>query len=272
MAVFAPRADADGAVAPASAGAAAYRIRLHDSERAVLRVDFASPDRSALVTTLLEAFLIGADGDPLDTIELWNWPVSARHLALVRIAAAIDAIEALPVPLECPQPDCREQLEVPLAVGALIELHERHATHPTVALPTTLRCTRLRRPTGTDLQRWFAAAANAGAASDPTMLHDLVVEGEPPVDLAAAEAALESFDPLLAFSMEVMCPACRRPVDHPVDLEDLALTRLQRHQTRLLREFHRLARAYGWTEPQILAVPAARRAKYLELIAQEGRG
>ncbi|HEX2516118.1 MAG TPA: phage baseplate protein, partial [Chloroflexota bacterium] len=35
---------------------------------------------------------------------------------------------------------------------------------------------------------------------------------------------------------------------------------------RLLREVHTLARAYGWREAEILALPGRRRQTYLDLV------
>ncbi len=37
----------------------------------------------------------------------------------------------------------------------------------------------------------------------------------------------------------------------------------------MLREVHLLARAYGWSEPEILAVPLDRRTAYLLLLEEE---
>ena len=54
-----------------------------------------------------------------------------------------------------------------------------------------------------------------------------------------------------------------------VDLEALALRRLYARQDALLATVHRLASRYGWTESEVLAVPARRRARYLALIEEE---
>jgi hypothetical protein len=45
-------------------------------------------------------------------------------------------------------------------------------------------------------------------------------------------------------------------------------TELRAHARRLLREVDVLARAYGWTEPDVLALDERRRAAYLELAAE----
>ena len=43
---------------------------------------------------------------------------------------------------------------------------------------------------------------------------------------------------------------------------------LRAHAQRLLREVDMLARAYGWTEPEVLALDGARRVAYLELVRE----
>lgn len=265
MAAPAPRADAsDAAAAAPHPATAAFALRTTDWERTLLACDFASPDRPALVTALLLAFLTKPDGTSAEPVEVWNLAVSTRHLLLVRITAALDATDTFALRLRCPHDDCRELLEVPLSIAALNALHDEHAAQKTLALPGEgAAVSALRRPTGDDLRRWRAAGESI---ADHAMLRDLVLTGEAPIDPAPLTGALEAFDPLLAFTLSLTCPACGRSADHPVDLEALALARLQARQALLLREIHQLAGAYGWTESEILAVPAARRARYLELV------
>ena len=62
-------------------------------------------------------------------------------------------------------------------------------------------------------------------------------------------------------------PRLRQSRTAPVlDLLDCAWTVVEAHARRLLGEVHRLARAYGWREHDVLALGAARRAAYLELV------
>ncbi|HTB80757.1 MAG TPA: hypothetical protein VK717_07710 [Opitutaceae bacterium] len=265
MAAPAPRADAsDAAAAAPHSATAAFALRTTDWERTLLACDFASRDRPALVTALLLAFLTKPDGTPVEPVEVWNLPVSTRHLSLVRISTALDHTDTFALQLRCPHDDCRELLEVPLAIAALTALHDEHAAQKNLAMPGDGTATStLRRPTGDDLRRWRAAGESI---AHHAMLRDLVLAGETPADPDPLTEALEAFDPLLAFTLSLTCPSCGRSADHLVDLEALALARLQARQTLLLREIHRLAGAYGWTESEILAVPAARRVRYLELV------
>ena len=78
-------------------------------------------------------------------------------------------------------------------------------------------------------------------------------------------------DPLAEVLVDVACPACearvrRRPRRRRASSGRSCDARAQ----RLLREVDALARAYGWTEAEVLALDERRRAAYLEL-AREGR-
>ena len=46
---------------------------------------------------------------------------------------------------------------------------------------------------------------------------------------------------------------------------DVLWSELQSRAERLLLDVDALARAYGWTEPEILALSSTRRAAYLQL-------
>ena len=80
---------------------------------------------------------------------------------------------------------------------------------------------------------------------------------------AAAGAAMEELDPLPAFRLASRCPACGVEGDHPLELEPLLVARLERRQRALMREVHRLASRYGWTEREVMALPPYRRRVYL---------
>jgi len=62
------------------------------------------------------------------------------------------------------------------------------------------------------------------------------------------------------------CAACgaQRAVD--IDAALFLLDDISRTARRLLGEIHELARAYGWSQDSILAMSAARRSAYLELL------
>jgi hypothetical protein len=218
-----------------------------------LEIDFAHPDRPALVTALLAACM-----PPHDDAHWWACSVGERHralLALLRTTAAPSPAQ----PSTCPA--CGQRLEFELPIDALAA---GAADDTPVDVAVGERRLRMRRPTGRDLQAW-----QAHARTPPTraaMLQALLVEGElRPEDEDAAAQALAQADPLVDFAVQAACPHCGESAGHQVDLESMALATLADRQRAVLQEVHRLASRYGWTESQVLAVPPWRRAHYLRL-------
>ena len=84
--------------------------------------------------------------------------------------------------------------------------------------------------------------------------------------LTAIAAALSEHDPLVDFTVSCECPDCGQPADIAIDLEGVALGRLAAVRRALLVDVHVLASAYGWAEPEILAIPPQRRARYRAFI------
>jgi hypothetical protein len=114
------------------------------------------------------------------------------------------------------------------------------------------------------MARRLLTADNAGDKPDIAELGEGWVE--------SAGQALQALDPLVDFSLDTTCPHCGLENHFELDLEVLCLRRLHRAQWVLLETVHTLAKHYHWSEAQIFAVPAWRRAYYLNLIAQEAEG
>ncbi len=90
--------------------------------------------------------------------------------------------------------------------------------------------------------------------------------GELPDDSAAALAAqMAAHDPGAELLLGLNCPACGHDWQAPLDIAAFLWAELAAHARRLLREVAVLARAYGWSEADILALSAPRRQAYLEL-------
>jgi hypothetical protein len=95
-----------------------------------------------------------------------------------------------------------------------------------------------------------AAAARVWNTEDASVIGEL---------MAAA-------DPLSDVSLSFVCPACAHAFEESLDLAAHLWTEIDGRVRRLLLEVHQLATAYGWSESEILAVPAARRAVYLAMV------
>ena len=88
-----------------------------------------------------------------------------------------------------------------------------------------------------------------------------------PAELVAAlDAELARRDPLADLRLSINCAGCRHSFELVLDPAALYWAELAERARRLLFEVHRLARAYGWTESEILGIHPVRRAAYLELV------
>ena len=95
---------------------------------------------------------------------------------------------------------------------------------------------------------------------------DLLLTGPEPEDETAFQTLAEA-GPDFAASLLYKCMACGAENHFWFD----PLGWIANHLRGLLQEVHELARTYGWTEDQILALPQVRRKAYIRLIA-EGQG
>lgn len=134
---------------------------------------------------------------------------------------------------------------------------------------------RWRVPTAADLA---AVADERDAAS---ALLDRCAEAtidEHPVDIAEVpgaivdriESELAAADPLAEVSVGLACPECGTAFDADLDPVGFVWTEVETEARRVLVEVDVLARAYGWTEPEVLALPEARRRAYLDIIRETG--
>jgi hypothetical protein len=102
------------------------------------------------------------------------------------------------------------------------------------------------------------AARCLGRADEATLGDD---------DVRRIGEALLAADPLLDPEIGVVCPECGTDQAFGLDVAGFLWERVEARARRLMGEVHLLARAYGWSEREILALPAARRAAYLAMVA-----
>lgn len=95
---------------------------------------------------------------------------------------------------------------------------------------------------------------------------DVSVDNLPENVLQALSEAVIERDPLAEMEFALHCPACQQHWTTLFDIVSFFWTELDALAKRLLREVHTIASAYGWRESDILALSAARRQFYLELI------
>ncbi len=108
-----------------------------------------------------------------------------------------------------------------------------------------------------------ALIASLGLAATADADASVFTEG----DLAVIEEGLDQAAPDIGDRITAVCPHCRAETGAVID--PLAFTRPRTEE--VLRETHLIARAYGWREGAILALPSDRRRAYARLIAGEPR-
>jgi len=138
----------------------------------------------------------------------------------------------------------------------------------------------LRVPNGGDLEH-TAVARDDGQEPADALLARLVVDvatGDGgaadraawwPLLRGPLDEALARLDPQAQATVALACPDCGAVTDAVLDASTFVVPALV-HAPGLTDEVHRLARAYHWSEAEILALPVARRRRYLELVAADG--
>jgi hypothetical protein len=239
-----------------------------------LAVDFSAGNRPALVTTLIVC-CCDPSGRAADDLaqSAWNLALGARISRLLRIVELTTQEMALTITANCPQAACQRALELALPFARL-------AVYAGVAPANIVQFPRpdapplaLRLPTGRDQAAWqsqsYATQEEALAAIVGSLITGSSSAAEDIARLAPLAAAMEEADPLVAFSVNARCPHCAHDDDLPLDLEGICVQKLKMHQRAILRDVHDLATRYGWSEAEVLSVPASRRAQYRQLIAEE---
>ena len=223
-----------------------------------LGIDFAGPQLE-VVTSVLAA----CSNDSAEAAAL-RLTLAGRIGGLAPIIRNTDGDWPLPLVLRCAA--CAEAMQVELPLAAVTGMAAEAEAQPMLSLPRPGGGTvRLRRPTGDDQRRWrtrdYATESDAAWSVFASLL-----DGPADVDnaeLTALGEVMADADPLPCFHISTACPACSAAADAPVDLEAALLARLAQRQRSMLDEVHMLASRYGWTETEVLALPAFRRRAYL---------
>jgi hypothetical protein len=85
--------------------------------------------------------------------------------------------------------------------------------------------------------------------------------------VAAVGAALAEADQLADVQLPVSCETCGASWSGSFDIANYLWQEFDAWARRLLSEVHALALAYGWAEPDIVALSAHRRQHYLQLVS-----
>ena len=196
--------------------------------------------------------------------QLADAPIGRRDGALLELRRASFGphIEAA---TDCPR--CGERLALTLDLDALLQA-------PGSAESVEVDGATFRLPTSRDLatvaqEDDVAAAAHRLFALCRLPAGDPADAGEqnawPDDAVARVDAALAAADPQADICLALACEACGHRFDADFDIAALLWQDVEAAARRALLDVDALARVYGWSEQQILALSEARRAAYVEL-------
>lgn len=252
----------------------------------------AAADQSAIQGTLLRAWeeLYGAADQeraagllqavwPRADVDGWHREsLGERDACLLRLQSALFG-PALQVHARCPH--CGERAEATLDARAFAESAPVAAQERTaMELDEGGYRVRYRLPCGEDLQLLAASRPgpddgidSAVAALLSRCVLDARCDGRA-IGVAELPGALvqrigermAEQDPLADLRLDLACPACGDAWTAALDIGAYLWSELDDWAQELLGEVDTLARHYGWSEPQVLALSPVRRRFYLDLV------
>jgi hypothetical protein len=194
--------------------------------------------------------------------QLADLSVGARDAALLGLRRALfgGRLDAF---VSCPQ--CDERLEFALDSELLT------GAPPAADASVQAGDYRFRMPTSRDLAVAVGDREPDRVARKLAELCLLQADGDlPPPDWSEAllddvEAGMSLADPQGDLQAAVTCAACGHAWSEPFDIAQFLWEEIEARAIRLLHDVDALARSYGWTEPEVLALGPARRAAYIDL-------
>lgn len=181
-----------------------------------------------------------------------------RPVAEVAVVAAQSLADLVDVVLTCQR--CGTLLDLQLALGQMVGARVASVQCPVSFGEVSVRC-----PTVRDL------LAAGGRPDARKVLLERCVDGWQELTAADLELVEQAFEELAGDAVpevRAQCPDCGEQVTGVVDAAGLLWQQVAATASGLLQDVAALAAAYGWTEPEILALSPARRSAYLQLAAR----
>ena len=203
-------------------------------------------------------FALSEPGEPPETLA--DAPIGQRNASLMALHRALFGTR-LATWADCPA--CGERMELDTDISQLPPVP---AQAPAYIEAAGLR---FRRPTSRHLAGLAAITDPEAAARQLLRECAEKLDALPRDDEALSqlmdvvEPVLEAVDPWADLSLVVHCPTCGHEGSATLDIAEILWDEIDSHAQSLLDEVHALAQAYGWSEPQILALSHTRRTAYL---------
>lgn len=250
-------------------------LRVPDAADAAFVLDSAQTALPCERATKLLGRCLGvmdADGDRIArALTIGDREALLLHL---RRAALGDAIDCM---LQCPSPDCGEAMDLSLRASDLLlapydDTRQEHEV--VVESAGGPRRIAFRVPNAGDLDLAAALARRDPGRAVVELLRRCILDIEDGSSAdtldaearAAVAAAMAEHDPQAELQLQLACPSCGTAFSSVFDTAAFLLAELEQRARRLTGEVHLLALNYHWREDDIVAMPAARRARYVELL------
>ncbi|MGD9881320.1 hypothetical protein [Reyranella sp.] len=170
-------------------------------------------------------------------------------------------------------PACATECEFTVDCVALAKQLGAQPTGQCATIEWEGRSLATRAPTIDDLIAIAGVADSADAArallarclesAEGLTIDDLALDGPA---VGGLERHLEALDPAATIAFQLHCVGCSHEWSSLLDVGEALSAELQRAAERTLTEVDALARAYGWTEAEVLQLSPIRRAAYLQLV------
>lgn len=234
-------------------------------------VEGLSPARrtTALLTRCVERL----GGEPASAESVRELAAGDREAILLHLRRATFG-ETVASVLHCPRPECGEAMDLELRISDLL-VEADEAVSPVHETTIDGMTVRFRLPNGADLEEAAALAAKdvQGAARHVLARCIQSIDGALPGAIPDAVAAqlperMSQLDPQAELLLQLVCTRCARPFTAVFDTAAYLFREIAAHRNAIYREIHELAFHYHWSESEILGLTAARRRRYLSLLAE----
>ena len=241
------------------------------------------PSAMALLDTWEAGHLLGPVERALALLMLARPDVAPETLADLPVGRRDAALLALREQLFGPRivalarcPACDERIEMTFGVADVVLAAGTADDEPSCVVEQDGYAVRARPVTSADLLNTYGLAS--AKAQERVLLGRCTLDarrGQTPVVVdelpdAVADAvaqALGEVDPQAEMQVALTCPACGHEGHALFDAAAFLWREIDAWAKRTLDEIHTLASIYGWSEREILSMSAARRGRYVSIIA-----
>ncbi|MEO5558126.1 MAG: hypothetical protein ABIO49_00450 [Dokdonella sp.] len=222
-------------------------------------LDLASPQRSLALLALAHP---NAPRDELTALSLGQCDALLLCLRERLFGARLDFVASCPAcasVVESTLDVAGLQLDLPSPSLQTLRMDERSITFrvPTlgdlISLPGN----------PVEARRVLVSRCLASAAPDSDAAQTTNVLSAQAID--AISTAMRAADPTAMADLALACPACGEHWQVGLDIATFLWREIDSWARRTLRDVHALARAYAWSERDVLALSPTRRQMYLEL-------